>query len=250
MVSRSRGRTRKNNAPGNRRIDAALDAMLPYGFNERLVRETVNELLDVYEGTQGWPFIEEHSYELLIETILSKQQISSEEKDDIAIGEGETVTSVDVPTRVNSEAGSSNLVAEGVAPQTNDAQVSASLDVEDSTQFRLGAENERKSVDDAIRSNRNSGAKNVKLPVTQPSQPCEDAPIKRRKPCYGWIGSDADDENDLIHLPVPPLPEELMKLLQQNAAPKSGKRGRRKSRSFLYKTWSVHVRRLISTIFL
>lgn len=51
MVSRSRGRTRKNNAPGNRRIDAALDAMLPYGFNERLVRETVNELLDVYEGT-------------------------------------------------------------------------------------------------------------------------------------------------------------------------------------------------------
>lgn len=88
------------------RMDAALDAMRQLGFEEKLVRGTIKELLDVglffnkclkkkkglifivdfvgltnplfflqvYEGTQGWPFIEEGSYKLLIETILCKQQ--------------------------------------------------------------------------------------------------------------------------------------------------------------------------------
>ncbi|MCI16939.1 bifunctional UDP-glucose 4-epimerase and UDP-xylose 4-epimerase 1-like, partial [Trifolium medium] len=55
---------------GNTRMDAALDAMRQLGFEETLVRETVQELLDVYEGIQGWPFIEEASYKLLIETLL------------------------------------------------------------------------------------------------------------------------------------------------------------------------------------
>lgn len=35
--------------------------------------------LQVYDGAQGWPFIEEASYKLLIETILSKQPGSAEE---------------------------------------------------------------------------------------------------------------------------------------------------------------------------
>jgi len=32
----------------------------------------------VYGGTQGWPFIEETSYKLLIETLLSKQEVAAE----------------------------------------------------------------------------------------------------------------------------------------------------------------------------
>jgi len=38
--------------------------------------------LQVYGGTQGWPFIEETSYKLLTETILSKQE-ASEGKDEV-----------------------------------------------------------------------------------------------------------------------------------------------------------------------
>lgn len=33
--------------------------------------------LQVYGGPQGWPFIEETSYKLLIETLLSKQEDSA-----------------------------------------------------------------------------------------------------------------------------------------------------------------------------
>ncbi|KAF7830969.1 ubiquitin-binding WIYLD domain protein [Senna tora] len=78
MTSRSRGRPRKSNTARNKRIDAALDAMRPYGFDEALVRQTVDELLDVYDGE--WFFIEDVSYRILVDTMLDKQQISSEEK--------------------------------------------------------------------------------------------------------------------------------------------------------------------------
>jgi hypothetical protein len=36
--------------------------------------------LQVYEGNQGWPFIEEGFYKLLIDTILSKQKTCVEDK--------------------------------------------------------------------------------------------------------------------------------------------------------------------------
>ncbi|KAG4919790.1 hypothetical protein AAZX31_20G215500 [Glycine max] len=62
---------------GESRMDAALDAMKPYGFPNRLVRTTVNSLLKVYGGNGGWFFIEESAYSLLIETLLEKQANSS-----------------------------------------------------------------------------------------------------------------------------------------------------------------------------
>jgi hypothetical protein len=34
-------------------MDAALDAMKQLGFEEKLVRKTIQELLDVYDGIQG-----------------------------------------------------------------------------------------------------------------------------------------------------------------------------------------------------
>jgi hypothetical protein len=51
--------------------------MKQLGFEEKLVRKTIQELLDVYDGIQGWPFIEDASYKLLIETLLC-----AEDKDD------------------------------------------------------------------------------------------------------------------------------------------------------------------------
>ncbi|KAF8022041.1 hypothetical protein BT93_G2238 [Corymbia citriodora subsp. variegata] len=52
-------------------MDAALDAMRQYGFPERMVRQTVRELLEVYTGE--WHFIEDDAYMILIEALLEKQ---------------------------------------------------------------------------------------------------------------------------------------------------------------------------------
>lgn len=66
-----RGRARK---VGLRRIDAAIDALTPLGFSREIVCKTVNELLKVYEGDEGWVFLEEASYKMVIETILNNQE--------------------------------------------------------------------------------------------------------------------------------------------------------------------------------
>ncbi|XP_010067514.1 uncharacterized protein LOC104454385 [Eucalyptus grandis] len=55
----------------NSRMGAALDAMRQYGFPERIVRQTVRELLEVYTGE--WHFIEVDAYMALIEALLEKQ---------------------------------------------------------------------------------------------------------------------------------------------------------------------------------
>nr|XP_033508243.1 uncharacterized protein LOC104119494 isoform X2 [Nicotiana tomentosiformis] len=61
-----RGRPRKRLG----RMDAAIDAMTPFGFDESLVRKTVNKLLKEYGGNDGWAFIEDCGYKELIEAIL------------------------------------------------------------------------------------------------------------------------------------------------------------------------------------
>ncbi|CAI8603381.1 unnamed protein product [Vicia faba] len=59
---------------GESRMDAALDAMAPFGFPSKLVRRTVDQLLQVYGGNDGWVFIEDSAYTLLINTLLEHQQ--------------------------------------------------------------------------------------------------------------------------------------------------------------------------------
>ncbi|KAF2319041.1 hypothetical protein GH714_012921 [Hevea brasiliensis] len=66
---------------GQMRMDAALDAMMSYGFPEELIVTTVKELLDVY-GMDGWPFIEEASYRVLLDSILEKVEKEAKEKGD------------------------------------------------------------------------------------------------------------------------------------------------------------------------
>ncbi|KAK9283815.1 hypothetical protein L1049_012069 [Liquidambar formosana] len=73
-----RGRPRK---VGLRRMDAAIDAMKLLGFPKELVEKKVKNLLKVYDGDQGWVFIEEDSYKLLIETILEEQEKDSSKDD-------------------------------------------------------------------------------------------------------------------------------------------------------------------------
>ncbi|KAA8539619.1 hypothetical protein F0562_026311 [Nyssa sinensis] len=72
-----RGRYRK---PRITRMDAAIDAMIPFGFSEEIVRRTVKDLLKEYGGDEGWPFLEGDAYNLLIETILDEQDKCEQEE--------------------------------------------------------------------------------------------------------------------------------------------------------------------------
>ncbi|KAJ8536254.1 hypothetical protein K7X08_034655 [Anisodus acutangulus] len=65
-----RGRPRKRLG----RMDAAVDAMAPLGFDECLVKKTVYRLLKLYGGDEWWPVIEEYGYKELIEAILAHQE--------------------------------------------------------------------------------------------------------------------------------------------------------------------------------
>ncbi|PIN20489.1 Histone-lysine N-methyltransferase [Handroanthus impetiginosus] len=60
---------------GLTRMHAALDAMRPMGFSRDVVRKCVKNLLKVY-GDDGWAFIEEAAYRLLIDTILEEPEVS------------------------------------------------------------------------------------------------------------------------------------------------------------------------------
>ncbi|OIS97141.1 PREDICTED: uncharacterized protein LOC109234450 isoform X2 [Nicotiana attenuata] len=74
-----RGRPRKRLS----RMDAAVDAMTPFGFDESLVRKTVNKLLKEYEGDEGWEgwaFIEDCGYKELIDAILRDQEADDDEE--------------------------------------------------------------------------------------------------------------------------------------------------------------------------
>ncbi|KAG5249127.1 inactive histone-lysine N-methyltransferase SUVR [Salix suchowensis] len=107
---RSTGRRRKRLT----RMDAAVDAMRSYGFSDGLIVSTVKGLLKVY-GEEGWPFIEESSYKVLLEAILEDLEKEEQEKsnklqenercgNNIEISAGSTSNGVSVSTGHSKEA--------------------------------------------------------------------------------------------------------------------------------------------------
>ncbi|XP_020101663.1 uncharacterized protein LOC109719409 isoform X2 [Ananas comosus] len=94
---------------GLKRIDAAIDALVPLGFSREVVCKTIKNLLKVY-GEDGWVFIEEACYKTVIEAILEEQVEEtrmeevkandgtvSEEADNPAVETGETSRQPDTP---------------------------------------------------------------------------------------------------------------------------------------------------------
>nr|XP_018673913.1 PREDICTED: uncharacterized protein LOC103996873 isoform X3 [Musa acuminata subsp. malaccensis] len=71
---------RRQKKVGLKRIDAALDALLPYGFSKETICSTINKLLKVYDDNAAWYLIEEGSYSLVIETILEEQKQEAREE--------------------------------------------------------------------------------------------------------------------------------------------------------------------------
>ncbi|KAJ7959711.1 Histone-lysine N-methyltransferase [Quillaja saponaria] len=222
--------------PGKRgitRYDAALDAMRPYGFPEKLVMEKVKELLKVYGGDDGWVFVEEASYTLLIDTILA-------EKDDFlqdeARREDKSEASAATPTTGITEASGSNQGALDTLQQNSDALDSASQTNEvhactsitnheiDGKDFLQPADETEGGYQEGIKLDMGNQKIQVDNVFTQPSQPIDNLPLppQRRKPCHGWINHDGDDE-DLVYLTPSPLPKDIEKLLSERSVKRKRK---------------------------
>ncbi|KAL2317137.1 hypothetical protein Fmac_031013 [Flemingia macrophylla] len=232
MASTSRSRHHRK---GNTRIDAALDAMHQLGFEKKLVRETVKELLDAYDGTQGWPFIEEASYRLLIETILTKQEDSAEDKVGARRdGFNETILHAGGDLDSSSQANDQNYASLGnLETDVRDSDVLA--DRGEHEQDMVMHENLLKPADNVKENNDckchvESTYDKTPDPTIQSSKAFDHLPCSRRKNYFGWIEDDGDDDEELIQFPVPALSKQIEKMIGQCELPQNRRKGSRISR--------------------
>lgn len=222
-------------------MDAAVDAMRSYGFSDGLIVSTVKGLLEVY-GEEGWPFIEESSYKVLLEAILEDLEKEEQEKsntlqenercgNNIEISAGSTSNGASVSTGHSIEA---------VAPasQTNRVLLTSSQAANPDIALIDGSTPASKvgsswkdinlyenCIEKQINSDNGAAVMNsggVQLPgnTSSPVPPC------KRRPCYGWISSDEDDDADLdlIELTPAPSPAVVAKLLSGIDMPRTRKR--------------------------
>ncbi|XP_050210623.1 uncharacterized protein LOC126660942 [Mercurialis annua] len=243
---------------GLRRIDAALDAIHPMGFPKPLIRQTIKNLLKVYGGDLGWPFIEENSYEVVVKTILEEQGWPDKEDDRPELLENaeqtlliENGTSKDDKTEARPEAQIPCLSehSEQVQPPSNDSPPRKKLAIQacsprkssspvaNSMDENSQAKLETKLIKPLISAGVSSpllpsppvaeslptrisaGVSSPLLPsplvveslptrisagVSSPLLPSppavETRPTRRRKPCYGWLSSDDEEEPEAANL--------------------------------------------------
>lgn len=229
-----RGRPRK---VGLRRMDAAIDAMRPLGFSKELVKRTVSNLLEVYEGDAGWVFIEEASYKLLIDTILEEQDKDLEEARGGDDAGPSSVVSNDVePSSIagfsvvagddigSSVAGLSGGVLDIAEPSATGLQLPCpklagmvtTLQMNDTVGKDLlpPVEGEGSGWRDIVQDNNygpkqintkirntdeNSGAYSIyQSPLCAISPELNNLPKQRRRRCHGWINNDDNDDGDLV----------------------------------------------------
>ncbi|KAK6234314.1 hypothetical protein QUC31_006720 [Theobroma cacao] len=255
-----RGRSRKRS---NTRMAAATDAMKPFGFPNNLVVKTIKELLNVY-GEEGWPFIEDAAYKVLIEAILEKDNggETSHSKEPAAETSGGTLalacsdvnppnTALQISNDLDPASETSGgtlalacsdvnrpntalqigndldpasetcgwtlaLACSDVNPPNTALQISNGLDPASETNEALGTANlSNESVEaggperDPIQHPGSTSHSTPSLTHTPPMP--ESNSTRQRRPYYGWICS--DDEEDLVELTPGPLAEEMENLL-------------------------------------
>ncbi|XP_061974538.1 uncharacterized protein LOC133696377 isoform X1 [Populus nigra] len=253
---------RRDRRVGLKRIDAALDAVRPMGFPEPLVRRTVRNLLKLcervkfftslddcglqeYGGDEGWAFIEECCYKLLIDTLLDEVEKSEREncepglltgndklKHLIENGPAEDDTVKDEPkVQVHSPNGNSKQVHSPNIHSPASMDIILCPSVSDAPDEKLGVKDFSQQIHSAQASSSHFNSSHipdivpstlkdvsslVKLEIQSCSpqisstgvqsphlfspSPVDSLPRQRRKPCYGWLSSDDEDEPDLLHL--------------------------------------------------
>ncbi|KAK7391926.1 hypothetical protein VNO78_20350 [Psophocarpus tetragonolobus] len=197
---------RRSAKKGETRMDAALDAMLPFGFSNRLVRSTVNSLLKVYGGNKGWVFIEDSSYSLLIETLLADPSASPQDGlIETNPGDSAEVTpagcsnsasnSVNVVDSVSTTSEIGNALPIQSVTHANQLLIEAAIETRKAATISISAEKESE-CQPAGNSDlgENHEPKSPQLLTTL----CR----KKRRPCYGWISNDDEEDEELIQLPA------------------------------------------------
>lgn len=180
----------------NTRTDAALDAMRPYGFADNEICAAVNDLLkNVYGGDEGWFFIEDASYSVLIDRLI---EVST--KKDASQDNGVAETSA--------SGHSDEVVHEAVIDALHDIAM-------DPAPCSDEALNSKAPMSD-------TGVKGCNIPAAvkgEKREVSEHIKLERNsslmcKPCHSWISD--DDLDDLVDiLPRAPLPEVLENLLSK-----------------------------------
>ncbi|KAL6126727.1 hypothetical protein ACLB2K_074773 [Fragaria x ananassa] len=197
------------------RMAAAVEAMAEMGFEPKLVRQKVNRLLkdDLY-GDEGWRFIEESSYSVLLDALLEDEtsgddngnaSLSKDGKHAETAGAGPSSSKVLLPYS-NLEAANSK---DDLDPASHNEALNNSPPTElpDANNF-LPTEVETQGQEGT--------------PVTHSAQQVDTLPTRRRRPYYGWVGCEDDD---FVVLTEAPLPEVLWKMFIPNVD--SGKRKRK-----------------------
>ncbi|KAL0452746.1 UNVERIFIED_CONTAM: hypothetical protein Slati_1252700 [Sesamum latifolium] len=175
---------------GLSRMHAALDAMRPMGFSTDTVRKCVKNLLKVY-GDDGWLFIEEAAYKLLIDTILEEPEVPQlDHAPEHLLLEGGKHGS-DEHSESLHELCDKEVISEKQASVT-DFHVAEAHDED----IDIGLEKSREQDLDVkvtpmlLQAGVQSGHALIDTPP-----PVDGIPFRRRcKPCYGWISDDEDDE--------------------------------------------------------
>lgn len=54
-------------------MGAALKVLTQYGFKKDHIVSTIKELIEEYGGEDGWVFIEDNGYQVVVDSILDKQ---------------------------------------------------------------------------------------------------------------------------------------------------------------------------------
>ncbi|KAH7517762.1 uncharacterized protein LOC107426530 [Ziziphus jujuba] len=241
-----RRRTRK----GDRRLDAALDAMALLGFPDKLVSQTINELLKVY-GKDGWVFIEECSYLVLIDALVEKQkEVSKEQASSLENGAGSMEdiessaagssngvrisTTCSMPEDNNSsktydtlEAPSQTSGAQDSVTLTNDSAPKECIPPAEEErrspgEIKLDQSSRRKKAHFVLGNNaKDSGTDKNGRTKTQKLE--GGVPIQSHRPCHGWISDDDDDDEDLVELSPEPLPQHLENLFIGSCSKKKRK---------------------------
>ncbi|KAD2393352.1 hypothetical protein R6Q59_012327 [Mikania micrantha] len=171
---------------GLTRMDAALDQMSVFGFSRQLVRKTVGNLLKLY-GNDGWKLIEEDAYRVLLDVILEEQETA--QTHNLLMDESSTkLASEDSSLQVNNSVSLTNNA------ESSELEVPLLLVKEPGNQEHIKDTDLDLSSFDPIDEHSDVNTENTPLSL----RACDavNAPVnvhRKRKPCYGWI---SDDDND------------------------------------------------------
>ncbi|TVU10811.1 hypothetical protein EJB05_44363 [Eragrostis curvula] len=192
---------------GGRRIDAAIDFCAGLGFHRTQIRRVINDLLSpsMY-GREGWVFLEEAQYTVVLDKLLEEQ--AQPKQDQISkwcvpfIMQQQEAASGNEALPEN-EGQQQEVAAGNEALPENDVQVSPENHMQVSPENHMhvsGVQNKAptnisQSVREKQASHNGSAFLEPVVPLPTAAQTAPAKPV--RPPCHGWISEESESESEL-----------------------------------------------------